>query len=678
MSMFAGRMARVRTIIAGAALLSLTMFGALPSAAQTDDPAAALPDDIDPVSHVLPEHMTWDDYRPVPGWDWTDPAHQPPRKIRAALILGDFVDQPFVVEQQGLTDDPADFYKRFLITEPSELNYQHTINEYWLEDSFGLIGVDADAFGPYTLDGKLHEYGITSDMNSPAQDCPQGDTCNKDLDTDLIEASLADVTTGMATNGGRDYDFRYLLHAGWDESGTWEEFGPMLFRTPDEVTNDVDERTGQPLGNPAPRKSDAPHAAKTRYQRPDGPWTSFFSAKQPWAHAVPGVYSAQGESDGASTFAHELSHIFGVLDNYGNPFAENADRDYSGPWDMLSRGTFNGPGGPHNRWHIPANQGATMGAHHMLRTKVRLGFVAPTDVEFVAKDALAAGPVITDILQREQPMSATNRLNGLKYGINVVLGRDTSDHKCPRPGNALCSGNGAADNYDNYTVEVVNRVGYDSFTPDAGVLIAKTKNADLNPFLWVIDSHPDDIGAIDYIKPDGEPQPYRFGDYRQLSDALFKVGRRGTHPELGDFGYAQAGETTNTFIDHGNDLKFLILDRRENSADVLSYRVAVVKASGTAVADVATRLDNMETVEGPTGLTEHRLTLTNSGRTTDIARIAVEGEGTKILNDLVELAPGQTKTVTVYQAPGICGMTAQISSEVADTSATSFTSACGG
>ena len=673
MVLLAGRSPRFRALVAGAALLSLALFGATPSAAQTAEPDVALPADIDPVSHVLPEHMTWDDYRPVPGFDWTDPAHQPRRKIRAALVLGDFEDHKFVVEQQGLTDDPADFYKRHLVTEPRDSNNGHTINEYWLEDSFGLVGVDADAFGPYTLPGKAHEYGLTSDMNDPSNDCPTGDSCNRDLDTELIEASAADVTTGMATNGGRDYDFRYLLHAGWDESGTWEEFGPMLFSTPEEVTDHVDERTGQPLGNPDPEK---PNAAKTRYQRPDGPWTSFFSAKYPWAHAIPGVYSLQGESDGASVFAHELSHIFGVLDNYGNPFAENADRDYSGPWDMLSRGTFNGPGGPHNRWQIPSSQGATMGAHHMLRTKLRLGFVQPTDVQVVKKDALAAGPVIADILQREQPMTTTNRLNGLKYGFNVVLGRDTSDHKCPRPGNALCSGNGAADNYDNYTVEVVNRVGYDSFTPDAGVLIAKTKNADLNPFLWVIDSHPDDIGAIDYIKPDGTPQPYRFGDYRQLSDALFKAGRRGTHPELGDKGYAQAGETTNTFIDAGNDVKFLILDKRENSAGVLTYRVAVVKASGTTVADVATRVDDMQTVQGPSGLTEHRLTLTNAGRTTDIVRVDVTGEQVKILNDLVELAPGQTKTVTVYQAPETCGLEVQVTSEVAVSGTSGITQAC--
>ena len=641
------RRARLRVVVGIATALCLTLLGGAPGGAQ-EEALEPFPAPIDPLSHVLPEHMTWDDYKPVPGYDWTNESHQPKRKVRAALILADFEDQPFVVQQQGLTDDPADFYKRFLVTEPSELNRNHTINEYWLEDSFGVVGVDADAFGPYTMPGKLHEYGLDVGGFNAASDCPTGDECGKDLDTELIEASAQDVTTGMATNGGRDYDFRFLLHAGYDESGTWEEFGPMLFGSPEEVTDAVDPRVDQSLGNPDPTK---PNAAKTRYDRPDGAWTAFFSAKQPWAHATPGVYSTQGESDGASTFAHELSHIFGVLDNYGNPFAGNAARDYSGPWDMLSRGTFNGPGGPHNRWHVPSNQGATMGAHHMLRTKLRLGFMQPADVVTVPKQALAAGPQIATVMQREQPMTVQNRVNGLKYGFNIALGQDTGDTKCARPGAALCSG---TENYDNYTVEVVNRVGYDSFTPDAGVLIARTKNADLAPFLWVIDSHPDDIGAIDYIKPTGEPQPYRFGDYRQLSDALFKAGTRGAHPdpELASKGYAANDQTTNTFIDEGNDLKFLIVDKLEDSAGVLSYRVAVMKntpsplltygATATVGPRTPTEVGDAVPVE---------VTVTNTGRATDVFRITAAGEGdteTNVVNDLVEVAAGASKTVTVY------------------------------
>ena len=615
-------------VVGGIALVTAAPGG---SAAQQPK---ALPKDIDPLSYVLPEHQTWNDWHPIPGYDWTAPATQPAKKIRAALILADFEDQPFVVQQKGLTKNPADFYEKFLITTPGRLNHHHTINEYWLEDSFGTVGIDADTFGPYHLKGKEEEYGLTSDMNDPAKDCPTEETCDQDLDTAMIAASATDVAAGTATNGGHDYDFRWLLHSGYDESGTWEEFGPMLFPTKESVKNTVDPRTGQRLGNP---QHGRPNWAKTRYDRPDGAWTSFFSAKQPWAHATPGVFSTQGESDGQSTFAHELSHIFGVLDNYGNPFAANADRDYSGPWDMLSRGTFNGPGGPHTRYTIPSASGGTMGAHHMLRTKIRLGFVLPTDVAIIPKAALKAGPLITDVVQREQPMTLAMRQAGLKYGMSILLGSDHGDTACPRPGKARCDGGG----YDDYTVEVVNHVGYDSFTPDSGVLIAKTKLADTSPFLWVVDSHPDDIGVTDYVKPDGTKQMYRFGDYRQLSDALFKAGRIG-HNKL-QKGLANNNETTNSYGDYGNGIKFLTLTKTLRGG-VLVYRVAAMSTQPTPGISYGVKVKR-----GAGGYGYQRFTITNTGSNTDIMRMHVLTGNTqaKLLNDLVELRAGETKTVTV-------------------------------
>jgi M6 family metalloprotease-like protein len=633
---------RGRTVLATAVMVVAVLAAALPGSAAEDRVIEPFPADLDPVSHVLPEHMTWDDYRPVPGYDWTDPAHQPPRKIRAAFILADFTDQPFVVEQLGLTDDPADFYQRFFF-EPSELNRFHTINEYWLESSYGLVGVEADFFGPYTLPGKAHEYGLTSGFNNPAAECPTGDRCNRNIEDEMLQVSLADVTAATILSG-RDYEFRYFMHAGWDESGVWEEFGPMIFATQDDVANVFDERVGQFLGSP---EQDRPDWAQTRYVRPDGRWTSWWAAKWPWANALPGVRSLQGESDGASVYAHELSHIFGVLDNYNNPHAPNPDRTYSGPWDMLSRGTFNGPGGPHNRWHIPATQGGTMGSHHMLRNKLRLGFILPTDVRHVVPADLLGGPVIADVLQRTQPMTALNRLSGLVYGLNVAIGVDRGDTACPRPGNMRCDGGG----FSHYTVEVVNRTGYDSFVPDSGVLIAKTKPADLAPFIWVVDAHPDDIDQVDYIRPDGTRKPYPMGDYRQLADAAFKVGTVGTHPELGHVGLAQAGETTNTYVDEGNGLKFLVLDRRENAAGVLVYRVAVLSTTpsplltyGVAAAPGVADAGEPGTVRAYT------FQVTNTGSATDILRLAAEGDPaeTKIRNDLVELGPGQSRTVTVH------------------------------
>jgi M6 family metalloprotease-like protein len=670
---------RARTLAVVVVAALSVLVAALPGAALPgEDGLEPFPAELDPISHVLPEHMTWDDWQPVPGFDWTSDEHQPPRKIRAALILADFENQPFVVEEMGLTDDPAQFYADFLVNTPSELNSFHTINEYWLENSYGLIGVEVDVFGPYTLPGKLHEYGLTSGMNDPAKDCPSGDTCNRNLENAMLEVSLADVTAATIAQG-RDYEFRYFLHAGWDESGVWEEFGPMIFSSAEDVADIVDERVGQRLGNPDP---DREHWAKTRYQRPDGAWTSFWAASMPWANALPGVRSLQGESDGAAVYAHELSHIFGVLDNYNNPHAPNPERSYSGPWANLSRGTFNGPGGPHNRWQIPATQGATMGAHHMLRNKLRLGFITPVDVRYIARPELELGPVITTVLQREQPMTVNNRLSGTRYGINIVLGRDTGDTTCPRPGDMRCDGGG----YDNYTVEVVNRVGHDSFLPDHGVLIAKTKNVDLAPFMWVVDSHPDDIGQVDYIRPDGTAKMYPFGDYRQLADATFKAGTIGTHPEYGDVGLASEGETTNTYIDVGNDLKFLILDQIIDAAGVMRYRVAVMKATPSPLIDYAVESAPAGAAaieEGTVGAYEW--TVTNTGGTTDVIRIAAASEDadTMIRNDLVELGPGEVATVTVHVRPrpgdGTCPTVVLTATSEGDTGvSTSVEQVCAG
>ncbi len=137
----------------------------------------------------------------------------------------------------------------------------------------------------------------------------------------------------------------------------------MRFQNKEDVT--------EPFGNPDPSK---PNWSPTRYV----PWTSFYAARGIWSHATPGVMATEGENDGASVYAHEFSHILGVLDNYNNSYANPPQREYSGPWDMMSRGSFNGPGGSHNRWQIPPTLGATMGSQHMLRDKLRMGFLKPT------------------------------------------------------------------------------------------------------------------------------------------------------------------------------------------------------------------------------------------------------------------------------------------------------------
>lgn len=637
--------------------------------AHAQEGLSRMPAPVDPESWTLPEWMTWDDYRPVPGVDWNDPGRQPAKKLRAALIFGDFADRDFVVTMPEGSDifgiagkhnpmgmgglkreQVGEFYTDFHVRKPQPLNHFHTINEYWLEDSYGLIGVDATAFGPYRMSGKEHEYGLGGeDAGGGADDCPKGDTCGKDFDSELLQASLADTTAGVVANG-EDYDFRFLVHAAYDESGTWAEFGPMMFPRKDQVA--------EVLGNPDKGK---PNSAETRYVD----WTSFAAAEGIWSHATPGVMSTQGESDGASVYAHELSHIFGVLDNYNNPYDVPVHRAYSGPWEMLSRGTFNGPGGVHNRWQIPPTMAGTMGAHHMLRNKMRLGFMKPNEVVALPQVALqAVGPLFATIYPRAYPLFPVTSDVGL-HGIHLLMPDDKTP-PCEVEEKHDCDLGG----YTSYTVEVVDRIGYDSFTPDHGVLIAKNTDAvDLAPFIWVIDAHPQDVNTrkapppnahreiFDYYQPTAAPDtlrlptsgkkvPITLGDPRQLADALFHAGT-GT-------------DVVSEFVDEHNGLHFYVLGTQVDDRGVRSYRVAVRSLAGAGPAPRALELTGSAGgTAAPGRVAVARFTVTNTGAATDLVRVAAthaKGWPTQVEHSVVELASGASAEIPVYVAvPGDAG-----------------------
>ncbi|PHQ50557.1 peptidase M6 [Streptomyces cinnamoneus] len=550
------RPSRLRPL--GVVTLLLGLLGAALAAGParaTDDasrPRPRLVQPVDPQRWRNPDDMTWAEYRPVPGTDWANPDVKPTRRtFKGALVLLDYPDEEFSVSKppgSTIFGNPLPsasgvprarlprFYEDFL-NKPGTLNHGHTINEYWMEDSGGRMGVDLTAFGVYRMPGKSYQYGIEPGMNPGA--CPQGDTCGKDIRTDGKSAWVADVGAGRAG----EFDFVFYLTAGVDESSAWQEFGPMKFASP----RDVPAAWGPP--SPVPGGGTT---AATRYV----PWTSWQAAARIWPNAANGS-STQTESSGMATFAHELSHILGIGDNYNNPYGTPLSRSYTGIWGMLSRGSFNGPGGPHTRWQIPATAGGSMGAQHVLRDKIKLGIVDEKNVLRLDRDALKnSGLVVARVTARSAPPGE----KGLA-GVNVTMKRDLSP-ACDRTTDPLCDGGG----YDNYTVEVVDRMGMDSFTPDSGVLLAKTKNADRAPFAWVVDAHPEDIGLVDFTRPDGTPQKITMGDYRQLSDALFHAG-------------ADSGSSYE-YVDEANRLHFYVLDVRRDATGVLSYSVGVRSLDG--------------------------------------------------------------------------------------------------
>ena len=542
------------------------------------------PAPIDPQHWVNPDHMTWADFKQVPGTNWADPSRPGSvRTFKGALVLADYPNQPFVVSQpEGSTvfrnpsseahDLPrgqvAQFYQDFL-NKPGTLNHGHTINEYWMEDSGGRYGVDLTAFGPYTLPGKDHEYGMEFQAGTG---CPAGDTCNRNIRTDARAAWVNAV--GPTVPAG--FDFVFYLGAGQDESSTWQEFGPIKFRTKEDVTDDF-----------GPPDENLPNWARTRYVE----WTSWAAGQNIWPNAGGGS-SIQAESSGMGTYAHEFSHILGIGDNYNNPFGIPAIRDYSGPWEMLSRGTFNGPGGPHSRWLIPPTAGSSMGAQHMLRNKIKLGIVDEKNVLRLSREALAeSGMVVATVRAREIEPGPRDL-----SGINIAFGTGDLAPPCDTRTDPFCDGRG----YNNYTVEVVDRMGADSFTPDNGVLLTKTKNQDAAPFEWVIDAHPEHIGMTDYVLPDGTRVPITVGDYRQLSDALFHAGNdSGSQFE---------------YVDAANRLHFYVLDVRRDAQGLLSYRVAIKSLDGSGPQRRGVRLDPAVADADQNGLANCAIPLTNTGQ----------------------------------------------------------------
>jgi hypothetical protein len=200
-----------------------------------------------------------------------------------------------------------------------------------------------------------------------------------------------------------------------------------------------------------------------------------------------------------------------------------------------------------------------MGAQHMLRNKIKLGIVDERNVLRLSRDALAGSGVV---VARVTARSVQPGASGLS-GLNVVLDGGDRSPACNPNADPLCDGGG----YNNYTVEVVDRMGFDSFTPDSGVLLAKTKDRDTAPFIWTIDANPQDIDQTDFVRPDGTHAKMTVGDYRQLSDALFHAGT-GSGSEY-------------EYIDQANRLHVYVLDLQRDSAGILSYTVAVRSLDGS-------------------------------------------------------------------------------------------------
>src|SRR5262245_34416141 len=390
--------------------------------------AAGPPAPIDPQNWSFQDNLTWSDYKPIPGPDYSDPSIAPTvRKWRVALILADYPDRPFTVTlPAGGTvfgtptamahsiprEQVPQFYADFL-NKPQALNHFQTMNRYWMEDSFGKYGVELVPFGPYKLPDRAYQYGINFYANNNFCPTPALTPCrahpNNVIRNDIRALWQADVGAAKIA----EFDNIFYTFAGEDQSSTWQEFGEMKFAD----QNSVPDAFGPKAIDPS-----LPNWAPTRYV----PWSSWAVATNIWPNAQ-GNNSIEAESSGMSTYAHELSHNLSIPDNYGNPFGTVQQRGFTGMWDMMSRGTFNGPGGQHTRYNIPPTQGAALGSQHNIRNKRFLNFIGDADLLRLNRNGLAqSGMAVADVTAREVPRSA-----GEVAGFQIALDGTVGDNAQP-------------------------------------------------------------------------------------------------------------------------------------------------------------------------------------------------------------------------------------------------------
>lgn len=563
-----------RAVLRG--ILRTTLIASLlfapPALAQTPQLAP-----LDAQSPTWPDDATWNDYKPLPGTDYGDPTVQPTvKKWKVALVLADFPDREYAVTQPaGSTiygnptveahsvpraEVPA-FYRDFL-NKPQALNHQQTLNRYWMENTYGKYGVELTSFGVYRMPFRAYQYfqqqyGAANQCPTPAET-----PCNKNFRNDIRAAWAAEVGESVISS----FDNVFYVAAGQDQSSTWQEFGEMRFLNQDSVSD--------PFGPKAYDPSLA-NWGRTRYI----PWTAWAASTNIWPNAVitgpPPLNSTEGESSGMATYAHELTHNLGILDNYNNPFNTVPQRAATGPWDMMSRGSFNGPGGTHTRWMIPATQGGSLGSQHNLRNKLKLGFIENKNVLQLNRNGLAqSGLAVADVTARETDPG--DGLAGVRIALDGAVGDQATP--CDVNTNPLCDGVRRAANgtvtgkYNAFTLEAVQQVGSDSFVPGHGVLISKIKTSEnqscgtFSCFVWIIDANPQDIDKVDFTRPDGSVAKVTIGDPRQLVDATFNAGlNSGSQYE---------------WVDEANRLHFYIVDLRTDERGILHYKVAVRSLDG--------------------------------------------------------------------------------------------------
>lgn len=224
--------------------LSLVLLLAISVSAMAVDDLDSFPQAVDPQSWKLPDDMTWDEWQDVPTVDWSELELPDAELQKGLIILVEYADKEFISTQPKGSDpmgnpqidpvereDLAEFWKSFLNV-PSELNHYTTIDDFWRENSYGQWKVDIEVYGPYKLEGMEWEYGV-DDFNGAR-------ASKRDIGEEAIAAYVADTNPNKPKLS--DFNFGFIVHAGYCESAVWQEMGEMMFQDPESVPDNFGPR----------------------------------------------------------------------------------------------------------------------------------------------------------------------------------------------------------------------------------------------------------------------------------------------------------------------------------------------------------------------------------------------------------------------------------------------------
>ena len=265
-----------------------------------------------------------------------------------------------------------------------------------------------------------------------------------------------------------------------------------------------------------------------------------------------------------------------------------------------------------------------------------------------------------------------------------------------------------------FTIDVIDRVGHDSFSPDHGVLIARTSHTNVvgvgsmdNAGVFLIDAHPGNLGMVQFRNADGSPYMFMCDHHMQIATAAFRAGvhnnpyfYRETFPgrflnEEDDGEWLEAmglpadprpgvaGHTVNEWQDVHNNFHFYVLARNNHMGaygPFLSYEVAV-RSTAPGAYVIGGELDLVAVGEptlasvGNFSVQRFEITACEEATATDIVRIVLEGElaervmavtdggyeyeahtrdqNVVILNNLFAIAPGETIAFDVFIRAGV-------------------------